>query len=168
MALLIAIAVGVFFYFNEKAESCRFNSHLTYWPITLNQWNQDENLRTIRTVFDSVGHRMVNGSEESWDIMWSLEFPFDRFPEKLINLQPHQRINHFPGMTFLTNKKFLAISTAHSKYIPTAFEFPRLKSEFMYYYKMNPEKKFVLKNFDIGGVKIVKYEMVDYQLGEYR
>jgi hypothetical protein len=168
LVLLIASSIGVFIYIeSQKSQTCKSSPQLTYWPIALKAWNKTDNLRTMKRVFDRLGHRMVNGSEEAWDIMWSLEFPFDHFPEKLVNVAPHQRINHFPGMTFLTNKMFLAIST-NSKYVPVAFELPRLKNEFLYYYKMNSSKRFVVKNFDNRGVKIVKYESIDFQLGEER
>lgn len=60
-----------------------------------------------------------------------------------------------------------SVST-QSKYIPVAFEFPRLKNEFLYYQKMNLSKKFVVKNFDNRGVKIVDFEEIDFQMGEDR
>lgn len=168
LVLLLATSIGVFIWnTNGRPQECISIRQLNYWPIIQNVWNPNDNLRTMKRVFDRLGHRMVNGSEEPWDIMWSLEFPFDRFPEKLGNLKPHQRINHFPGMTFLTNKMFLAIST-NSKYIPVAFEFPRLKNEFLYYHKLNVSRKFVVKNFDNRGVKIVKFNDMDFHLGEHR
>jgi hypothetical protein len=70
-------------------------------------------------------------------------------------------------MTFLTNKKFMGVST-HSKYIPVAFEFPRLKNEFLYYQKMDLSKKFVVKNFDNRGVRILEFEEIDFLMGDDR
>jgi hypothetical protein len=70
-------------------------------------------------------------------------------------------------MTFLTNKKFLAV-TSQSKYVPVAFEFPRLKNEFLYYQKMDIDKKFVVKNFDNRGVQVVQFDEIDFQMGEDR
>lgn len=150
IVLLVAFGLSLYFYSSKPDISCERNSSLKYWPVVLNEWNENDNLRTIKRVFDRLGHSQVNGSVGSWDVLWSIEFPFDTFPEKLVSFQPHQRINHIPGMTFLTNKKYLSVST-HSKYIPVSFEFPRLKNEFLYYSKMDLDKKFVVKNFDNRG-----------------
>lgn len=56
--------------------------------------------------------------------------------------------------------------TTDSKYVPTSFDFPRLKNEFLFYKKMNLDKKFVVKNYDSGGVKIVEFKNTDFFLGE--
>lgn len=58
-------------------------------------------------------------------------------------------------------RRHLAITT-ESKYIPQAFDFPRLKNEFLYFHKTYQDKKFVVKNFDSRGVKIVNFEEIDF------
>lgn len=165
--IIIAVGIGVFIYSNSSSSGTKHditNPQLTYWPIVLQPWQKD-NLRSVKRVFDRLGYRIVNGTEEHWDVMWSLEYPFDRFPEKLIGFKKHQVMNHIPGMTFLTNKMHLAVGT-QSKYIPVAFEFPRLKNEFIYYAKINSKAKFVVKNFDNRGVKIVHFKDMDFHLGD--
>ena len=88
--------------------------------------------------------------------------------ENLQNFQTPDNFPHIPtGMTFLTNKMFLAI-TSQSKYVPVGFEFPRFKNEFLYYMKMDTSKKFVEKNFDNRGVRVVDFEEIDFQMGKDR
>ena len=98
--LVIVLSVGLSFYLInfERCEKIDQNSPIKYWPVVINEWNRNGNLRTMKRVFDRLGYQMVNGSETSWDILWGLEFPYDHYPEKLENLQPHQRINHIPGL----------------------------------------------------------------------
>jgi hypothetical protein len=97
--LLLFVAVGLSIYLQHSKPKQSCEAELKYWPMVVHEWNPNDNLRSIKRVFDRLGYQMVNGSEEdSWDILWSLEFPYDNFPEKLKNLKPHQRINHFPGM----------------------------------------------------------------------
>lgn len=163
IVLLEAVGIGIYIHYSDTKKVFQQSSHLKYWTMTLSEWNPKGNLRSVKRVFDRLGHQMVNGSEESWDVLWSLEFPYDNFPEKLKDLKPHQRINHIPGMTFLTNKKFMAVST-QSKYVPVSFEFPRLKNEFLYYQKMDLSKQFVVKNFDNRGVNIVTFDEIDFQV----
>lgn len=55
--------------------------------------------------------------------------------------------------------------TSQSKYIPVSFEFPRFKNEFLYHYKLNPHKKFLVKHYDKGGIKAVQFKDIDYFLG---
>lgn len=52
-----------------------------------------------------------------------------------------------------------------SKYIPVAFEFPRFKNEFLYHHRLNPDKKYLMKHFNEGGMKIVPFDEIDYFLG---
>lgn len=167
IVLLVSVAIGISIYMNQQLACPPIQPQVTYWPIVLQEWNPNGNLRTIKRVFDRLGYQMTNGSVADWDIMWSIEYPFDHFPEKMVNLKPHQWINHLPGMVFITNKMYLAVST-QSKYIPVAFEFPRLKNEFTYYNRVNPDKQFVLKNFANRGVKIVKFEDVNFHLGHQK
>lgn len=138
---------------------------LTYWLININKWNRNGNLSSVESVFDRLGYRKVNGSEEFYDVMWSVEFPYDQFPDKLVDLQPHQQINHIPAITFLTNKFHLATTTI-SKYIPVSFQFPRQKNEYFYYSSLNPDKRFVVRYSSGRGARIVNRHEIDFHLGE--
>lgn len=167
---IFILLIGIFVAWKSNKVPNQNNStikQLKYIPIVLNKWNPNDNLRTVKRVLDRLGYQMVNDSNEPWDLMWSIEFPYDRFLQKLNATLPHQRINHIPGMPFLTNKMYLAM-TARSKFIPIAFEFPKLKNEFIYYKKMNPNKKFVIKNFDNRGVKVITHNTIDYDMGQFK
>jgi hypothetical protein len=152
---------------------------LKYLPLALSNWNPNDSLGTIKKVFDTLGiERVVNDGEKevdknlvdsttSWDILWSLEFPFDHFEDLIENFTGGQIINHIPGITYITNKKYLSTSTI-SKYIPPSFDLPHLKNEFLFYSRSFPEKRFVVKNFDNRGVYIIDPEKIDFQLGNER
>jgi hypothetical protein len=88
--------------------------------------------------------------------MWSIEYPYDKFPEKIANMTftRNQKLNHFPGIPFLINKRSLSINTK-SKYILPGFHIPKDREKFTKFAAENSEKKFVMKNFDNRGVKIV-------------
>lgn len=56
----------------------------------------------------------------------SHDYPFDSSLKKLEN---HQRINHFPGSGFITNK--VSLATTDLLHIPKSFNLPRQKDEFL-------------------------------------
>ncbi|KAL7025814.1 hypothetical protein ACKWTF_013648 [Chironomus riparius] len=145
----------------EAARNCEDTRKFTYWPVVLDQWNKNDNLRSMKRVFDRMGFRMVNGSEEHWDIMWSIEFPFDSFPEKITNstIKPNQRINHFPGTPFIGNKLAL-VTTLESEYILPAFSFPKDEKRFKRFIEEHPEARFVEKNYDNRGVQLVPKSVI--------
>lgn len=88
--------------------------------------------------------------------MWSIEFPFDKFPEKITNstIKPNQKINHIPGSPFIANKREL-VTTVESEYILPAFTFPKHEEKFKKFIAENPEARFVEKNYDNRGVQLV-------------
>lgn len=165
VVLLVASAIGIFLHYKSKGNT--FNdkpsTHLTYWLFDRHEYNDYDRFGVVKKVLDQLGYRMVNGSEERWDLLWSVETPFDHYPERITNYEPHQHINHFNGISFLTNKLYLGLST-QSKYVPISFEFPRLKNEFLYFQKQNTKTKFVLKNVTGGDVKIVKFKDMNFNL----
>lgn len=112
----------------------------------INSRRSGESISSMEDIFNQLGYREINGSQ------------------KLSHIRSHQPIGHFPNISFLTNKMHLALTT-QSKYIPVSFQFPRLKNEFLYFARTNVDSKFVLKNFDNGGIKIVNFEEIDFQLG---
>lgn len=103
--VITAVSIGVVSYFHSNhSKQCASRNEVRVWPIVSNQQSQPDQLRTVQLISEMNGHRIVNGSNEGWDVMWSVDFPFEKFPAELDTLKPHQLINHFPGMTFLTNK----------------------------------------------------------------
>lgn len=112
----------------------------------INSCRNHESISSMENIFNRLRYRKINHSEE------------------LLNINLQQPISHFPNLTFLTNKMHLALTT-RSKYIPVSFQFPRLKNEFLYFAMINADRKFIIKNFDNGGIKIVGFEEIDFQLG---
>lgn len=72
----------------------------------------------------------------------------------MLDLKPHQKVNHIPGCGFITNK--VDLSTSKLKYIPSAFKLPENKEEFKEYAEKNPEKLFVVKHHQHRHIKIKK------------
>ena len=70
----------------------------------------------------------MNNSQENWDILWSHDYPFNK-DILSVDLAPHQRVNHFPGSGFITNK--VSLATSGLKHIPQAFHLPKDKDKFI-------------------------------------
>ncbi|KAG5677464.1 hypothetical protein PVAND_007222 [Polypedilum vanderplanki] len=143
---------------------------LRYWAVSVRQWNPNGSLRTMHRVFDKLGYKFVNASNgDKWDILWSIEYPFkstirrrtDLF-KPMVNFKPtiDQRVNHFPGIQFMTNKGFLATFTK-SKYLLPTFIFPNDEKKFNKFFVENPNTKYIEKNYDNRGVRIVTPDEFD-------
>lgn len=170
----IVIAIGVAFFLQLRSKSpvtvavvekCDIpRKTLKFWPVCLEMWNKNDNLRSMKRVFDRLGYQFVNGNKTDWDVMWMIENPYDEttMHYDFTKLKHYQRVNHFPGIPYLINKKYLTTNT-YSKYLPAAFEFPDMTEDFKEYVKYNPNKKFVEKNYDNRGVKIVNIQDIDYK-----
>lgn len=165
VVLSVASAIGIFLYYKSKNDTLndKPSSQLTCWFFDRYEHNGYDRFEAVEKVLNQLGYRMVNGSKERWDLLWSAETPFDHHPDRIANYEPHQRINHFDGISFLTNKLYLGLST-QSKYVPISFEFPRLKNEFLYFQKQNTRTKFVLKNFNGGDVRIAQFKDMNFNL----
>ena len=150
------------FWQNQSVEICAEKvKKLKYWPFVADMWNKNDNLRTIKRVFDRLDHERVNGSvDNSWDVMWSIEYPSDYFEEKLKSLQPHQKVNHFPGIMYVTYKGWMTTHN-HFSFIPRAFEFPLMKKDFEKFSKENPQVRFVEKSGSNRGVNIVSIDEIN-------
>jgi len=57
----------------------------------------------------------------------SHEYPFRVMKDQLMNLKKYQKVNHFPGSGYITNKLNLAVSNL--SFIPKAFKIPDDRSE---------------------------------------
>jgi tubulin monoglycylase TTLL15 len=164
-AVVAVCSVVVYFLFTGKPEELHDESTkriYKLWPFVEEMWNPNDNLRSVKRVMTRLGHEIVDGLEtDDWDILWSIEYPFDDFSEKLQALKPHQRVNHFPGIGYLTNKKYMTTNNVHS-FIPAAFEFPSMLPNLRIFVEQNPGKKFVQKNEANRGVKVVSLDDIDY------
>ncbi|XP_033735324.1 probable tubulin polyglutamylase ttll-15 [Pecten maximus] len=115
-------------------------------------------LKHVFTVFDRIGYA-VGDSESKWDVLWSHEYPFETLSKKLADLKPHQRVNHFPGTGYITNK--VSLATSSISYIPKAFKIPSEKDTFLKYTQQHPEKLWVQKRNSHRGIKIKKIKDLD-------
>lgn len=115
-------------------------------------------LKNVFLVLERFGYE-YDPNATNWDLLWAHDYPFRALYPKLNNLKPHQRVNHFPGCGYITNKVDLA--TSGLKYIPPAFKLPKDKENLLEYAKQNPEVRFVQKNNDHRNIHIRKLDEID-------
>lgn len=165
--LIIIVGIWLFYYLNhEKKEQINHQKVIKYWPYVQVMWNKNDNLRSVKRVFDRLGHSVVNGSNgDDWDVLWSIEYPFNMFDYEMKNLKPHQRVNHFPGIGYITSKSFMTTNN-RMKFLPAAFEFPRMFEQFQNFVNQFPDKKFVQKNGSNRGVKIVSKDEINFETSD--
>lgn len=120
---------------------------------------KNENLKHVRYVLKRLGFE--HGSNESdWDLLWAHSYPFITFYPQLIQLLPHQRVNHIPGVSYIASKNQLA--KLELKAIPKAFKLPNDKQEFLEYANKYPEKLFVQKSNNHRQISIKSVNEIDY------
>ena len=108
-------------------------------------------LKHVFAVLDRLGFE--RGTNESdWDLLWAHDYPFRTLYSSLSNLKSHQKVNHFPGCGYITNK--VDLSTTEGRFIPTSFKVPENKVALLKYVEENPEKIFVQKSNAHRGIKI--------------
>jgi tubulin monoglycylase TTLL15 len=142
---------------------------LRYWNICHATWNENGNLRTMNRVFERLGYENVNASNgDDWDVLWTFEYPYDHEDRSPLYdpiyskpLKPHQKLNHVPGISIVTNKSFMNTYNRHFDFIMPTFH-EHLQEEFKEYVKINPDKKFIEKSFTNRGVKIVDKKNIKF------
>lgn len=140
----------------------------TYWIY--GKSDNEAHLRHVKNVLQRIGYEKVTNQTTDWDLLWAHDYPFRVLYPKLHNLKMHQKVNHFPGCGFITNKVDLA--TTDLDFIPKAFRLPEDRDKFMAYVKENPEKMFVQKHnqhrhINIKPVKEINYNDNDTFVQEY-
>ncbi|RUS85192.1 hypothetical protein EGW08_007018 [Elysia chlorotica] len=115
-------------------------------------------LKHIFRVFDKMGFDVGDRSSD-WAVMWSHDYPFGIYAAEMRSLQLHQKVNHFPGSGFITNKVNLA--QTQLSFIPKAFEIPRKKKEFLAYVGKHKNTSWVQKSNQHRGIKIKTVDEVD-------
>lgn len=126
--------------------------------------NDTSYLRHVRAVLQRLGFH-ESSNESDWDLLWAHDYPFRALSMQLYRLQEHQRINHFPGCGYITNK--LDLSTSSGRYIPAAFKMPNDQEAFLHYAKLNPSKKFVQKSNDHRGIRIRDSRDTNFTTGTF-
>ncbi|XP_060532084.1 probable tubulin polyglutamylase ttll-15 [Cylas formicarius] len=119
---------------------------------------QNGHLKEVFTVLDRLGYEHHPNSSD-WDLLWAHDYPFRALYPELSKLKPHQKVNHFPGCGYITNK--VDLSTSQVEYVPRAFKLPEHKEKLLEYASKFPKATFVQKNNDHRNIKIKKVEEVD-------
>lgn len=119
-------------------------------------WISGKNLHTgylqhVFNVFKQSGFTVGDHSDD-WNVLWAHDYPFRELSEHLAHLKPFQKINHFPGSGFITNK--VSLATSKMKFIPMAFKLPSDKDRFLSFSSSHPEKMWVQKNNNHRGIQI--------------
>ncbi|XP_011566577.3 probable tubulin polyglutamylase ttll-15 [Plutella xylostella] len=120
-------------------------------------------LKHVHLVLERAGYEK-SSNQTDWHLLWSHDYPFRALYPNLHRLKPHQKVNHFPGTGFITNKVDLATST--SDFIPKAFKLPQNKEAFMEYAKKNPKSMFLEKHNQHRGVFLKNVTEIDLLSGE--
>lgn len=115
-------------------------------------------LDNVFAVLDRLGYENDPNATD-WDLLWAHNYPFRTLYPKLNNLKPHQKVNHFPGCGYITNKVDLV--TSGLKYIPVAFRLPQDKDKLIEYARSNPKKQFVEKDNNHRNILIKQLEEID-------
>lgn len=115
-------------------------------------------LRHVYEVFSRLGYVSRDGNSD-WTVLWTHDYPFKTLSEHLSHLKPYQRVNHFPGTGFVTNKVNLA--TSKMKFVPKAFKLPGDKEKFLAYSKEHPDIMWVQKSNTHRGIEIKETSELD-------
>lgn len=134
----------------------------SYWFYGRNEG--ESHLKHVRNVLDRLGFQKVTNETIDWDLLWAHDYPYRALYPRLHQLKPHQRVNHFPGCGFITNKVDLA--TTDLKYIPKAFKLPAERDRFVTYAEQNPEKLFVQKHNQHRHISIKSLSEIEFDKNE--
>jgi hypothetical protein len=138
---------------NQVATS---DGHKTYWVYGKNV--ESGHLRHVFEVLGRLGYKNDPNATD-WDLLWAHDYPFRKLYPRLNDLRPHQRVNHFPGCGYITNKVDLAVTRL--RHIPPAFKLPQDKQDFLAYAAQHPNVSFVQKNNDHRNIKVKAVAEID-------
>ncbi|XP_030034757.2 probable tubulin polyglutamylase ttll-15 [Manduca sexta] len=132
-----------------------------YWVYSAYSDVENKNgvLKHVHIVLDRVGYEKSTNKTD-WSLLWSHDYPFRSLYPNMHKLKRHQKVNHFPGIGFITNKVDLA--TSKSEYIPRAFKLPQNKAEFLSYASVNKNALFLEKHNQHRGVYLKNVSEIDF------
>ncbi|CAK9807979.1 Probable tubulin polyglutamylase ttll-15 [Anthophora plagiata] len=113
--------------------------------------NDTDYLKHVFIVLERLGFKRTH-DEFNWDLLWAHDYPFRTLNSSLSKLHAHQRVNHFPGCGYITNK--VDLSTTKGRYVLPAFKIPEQRDEFLEYANQHSEKMFVQKSNEHRGISI--------------
>lgn len=157
-------------FLGETAGLVQYQDPPNYWLVSTP--NSKGNLSTADTVFDRLGFHSVNATKnDDWDVLWSVENPFnandgDLYEKVTKPLQPHQRVNHFPGSNILTDRTKLSTRNREMAQVLPGFDFSQGEKqikEFKDYVKANPKTDFIEKSKNSREFKIVKSDNIAFE-----
>lgn len=93
---------------------------------------------------------------DQYNLIWTHDYPFTTIKK----LKPLQRINHFPGTGFITNKMTLS-TTPRLPHVLKAFKLPMEKDRFLAHIKENPGKTWIQKSSSHRGITIEQEHTVN-------
>lgn len=96
-----------------------------------------------------------------FNIIWTHDYPFTSIKK----LHPRQRINHFPGTGFITNKMTLS-TTPRVPHILKAFRLPAEREKFLAYSANYPDKMWIQKSSSHRGISIESASSVNLDLDD--
>ncbi|XP_076462884.1 putative tubulin polyglutamylase ttll-15 [Babylonia areolata] len=119
-------------------------------------WIHGKNLQTgylqhVFNVFEQSGFTTGDQTDE-WHVLWAHDYPFKELSQLMSHLKPYQKVNHFPGSGFITNK--VSLVTSKMNFIPMAFKLPKDKDHFLSYSRSHPQMMWVQKNNNHRGIHI--------------
>ena len=76
--VILGIGLIAFQLKNINKQNGKIDEPIKYWAVVLNPWNKNDNLRTMKRVMNRFGYQEVDGNQTEWDILWMIEFPFDK------------------------------------------------------------------------------------------
>lgn len=117
-------------------------------------------LKHVFAVLNRLGYERSD-NDSNWHLLWAHDYPFRVLHSNLSRLESHQRVNHFPGCGYITNK--VDLSTTEGRYILPAFKLPEQRGEFLQFVKRHPEKMFVQKSNDHRGISIKNTSEIDFK-----
>lgn len=163
LAILVEIINGQ----NKKENVVKDYTHERkyYWVYSAHSDVQNRNglLKHVHLVLGRLGYELST-NVTPWTLLWSHDYPFRALYPHLHKLQSHQRVNHFPGTGFITNKVDLA--TSDSKFIPKAFKNSEHKEKFLKYAAENKNAMFLQKHNQHRGVYLKNVTAIDLSSGE--
>lgn len=136
--------------FERKNEISACNkSHKKFWTFGKNV--ESGYLKHVFFVLQRLGYQ-EDANATDWDLLWAHDYPFRVLYSKLNNLSPHQKVNHFPGCGYITNKVELA--TSKLKYIPPAFKLPQHKQALLNHVEKHPNISYVQKDNNHRNIRV--------------
>lgn len=136
-----------------------------YWVYSAYSDVENKNglLKHVHLVLNRLGYEK-GGNKSDWSLLWSHDYPFRVLYPNLHRLKINQRVNHFPGTGYITNKVDLAVTP--SRYIPRAFKLPGSKEAFIKYATENKNALFLEKHNQHRGVYLKNVSEIDVSSGE--